>query len=226
MKGGVMRVLIGVGAIVGLQVLLAILIRAFAQSVALTESAPVLSGTHFNLLFLGVSLGTFFIGGLIVGFMEERVALGEPVLAALIAMVVTSVISWLGLPETVFLYTYGKQLSENPFSLEVWGSFLITVAVGVIATLGGGLIGERIRVPADDDRLARAAVTIGLALVITGPFFLLMQPPYSFKWYVVVIVVLIVLALVGLAYYLFTQGATVEKSIEEISINPERHREI
>jgi hypothetical protein len=149
--------------------------------------------------------------------MEDRVVLGEPVLAALIAMMLTTLTAFLGLPETVFLASFAKA--------GAWGSLIMTVAVGIIATVGGGLIGERIRVPTEDDPLARAAVAVGLALVITGPFFLLMLPPYNLPWSVVVTAVLIVLVLVGVAYYMFTRGETFEKSIEEISISPERRRE-
>jgi hypothetical protein len=213
MRGELKRVSIGIAVIAGLQILLGILIAVAAQQ----QAETLIGGKQFNLLFLGVSLGTFFIGGLIIGFMEDRVTLSEPILAAVLAMLITSVAAVAGLPDTLLLYSY--------FTSQALTSFVMTVAVGLIATLGGGLIGERIRVPSEDDRLARIAVTIGLALVITGPFFLLTMSPFHLPWGIVIAAVVIVLALVGVAYYMFTRGETFEKSIEEISISPERRRE-
>jgi hypothetical protein len=217
MKLSVKSVLIGTGVIFGLQLVLAILIRVYAESVAQTRTDALWGGgVHFNMLFLGVSLGTFFVGGLFTGFAEDRVALREPVLVALLAMALSSVVSTVfKLPDNIFLVTYAQG--------GAWGSFAMTLAIGVLATLAGGLIGERIRMPSAEDQLARAVVMIALALVLTGPFYFLI--PFGLPWYIAVIATLVLLILVGVGYYLFTQGPTFEQDIEEISISPERHRE-
>lgn len=216
MKGNVKAILTGTGVIFGLQLILAILIKVYAESVAQAKTEPLTAGEHFNMLFMGVSLGTFFIGGLIVGFMEERLALGAPVIAAALAMALASLVSYVfNLPDNIFLVAYAQE--------GAWGSFVMTVAIGLVATVAGGLIGERIRTPAADDPIARSVVVIALALVLTAPFYFLI--PYGLPWYIAVIATLVILVLVGVGYYLFTQGPTFEQSIEEISISPERHRE-
>lgn len=216
MKINIRPILVGTAVIFGLQLVLAILIRVYAASVAQGQADLLTAGASFNMLFLGVSLGTFFVGGLFLGFLEERLALGEPVLAAVVAMALSAGVSTgFGLPDNTFLLAYAQK--------GAWGSFFMTVAIGVLATLGGTLIGERIKIPSAEDALARSVVVIALALVLAGPFYFLI--PYGLPWYIAIIATLVIMVLVGVGYYRFVQGATFETSIEEISISPERHRE-
>lgn len=216
MKFSVRPVLVGAAVIFGLQLVLAILIRVYAASVTQSQADPLVAGTSFNMMFLGVSLGTFFVGGLFLGFLKERLALGEPVLAAGLAMVLSVAVSaGFGLPDTTFLVAYAQG--------GAWGSLVMAVAIAFLATLGGGLIGERIKIPSAEDELARGVVVVALALVLAGPFYFLM--PYGLPWFIAVIATLVIMVLVGVGYYRFVQGATFETSIEEISISPERHRE-
>jgi len=214
MKGAIKRVLIGAAVIFGMQLVLGLLLSIYAQSIAEAQTDPLLAGLRFgNALFIGIILGSFFVGGLIIGFMEERVVLGEPILAALAAMGLSSLaVTFGGASDTTFLVSFAEH--------GEWGSFIVTVAIGAVTTLGGSLIGERLRTPAEETPLVRTSVAIGLGLVIIGPFLLLM--PYGLPWYAVVIAILTVLVLVGVAYYLFVQGPTFEKEVSEISIHPER----
>ncbi len=217
MKGSIRNILVGTAVVFGLQVLLGILISIYAAQIAQANVEPLTASLRFgNPLFLAISLGSFFVGGLIVGFMEERVVLLEPIVVAALTMALISLaVGILGLAETVFLISFAKA--------GAWGSFITTVATAIIATVAGALIGERMRTPAEDDALARAAITIGLTLVIVGPF--LLMTSYGLPGYVVVIVVLMLLALLGLAYYLFTKGAPLEEEIKDMSISPERQKE-
>ncbi|GBC81863.1 hypothetical protein HRbin10_00978 [bacterium HR10] len=213
MRGGAKRVLISMAVIVGMHVVVGALVSLYAQRIAGSESEPLMATLRFgNPLFLAITLGSFFIGGLILGLMQERVILGEPILAALGAMLVTSLAVLAGAPETIFLVSFAR--------VGAWMSLLVTIAVGVVATVAGALIGERLRTPAEETPLVRASIATGLGLVIIGPFLLLM--PYGLPWYIVVIAILVVLVLVGVAYYLFVEGPTFEQEVSEISISPER----
>lgn len=213
MKGGRRRILIGAAVIVGMHLAIGALVSLYAQSLAASESEPLIATLRFgNPLFLAITLGSFFIGGLILGLMQERVLLEEPIVASLGAMAVTSLAVWAGAPETIFLVSFARE--------GAWMSFLVTIAVGVVATVAGALIGERLRTPSDETPIVRASVAIGLGLVIIGPFLLLM--PYGLPWYIVVIAILVIFVLVGVAYYLFVQGPTFEQEVSEISISPER----
>jgi len=218
MKINIRPILVGTAVIFGLQLVLAVLIRVYAASVAQGQADLLTAGASFNMMFLGVSLGTFFVGGLFLGFLEERLALGEPVLAAVIAMALSAGVSTVpqfSLPDNTFLVAYAQN--------GAWGSFFMTVAIGVLAMLGGALIGERIKIPSAEDTLARSIVVIALALVLAGPFYFLI--PYGLPWYIAIMATLVIMVLVGVGYYRFVQGSTFETSIEEISISPERHRE-
>lgn len=213
MRGGAKRVLISLAVIVGMHIVIGALTTFYAQRIAESESEPLMATLRFgNPLFLAITLGSFFVGGLILGFMQERVILGEPVIAALGAMLVTSLAVMAGAPETIFLVSFARS--------GAWMSFLVTIAGGVIVTVAGALIGERLRTPAEETPIVRASIVTGLGVVIIGPFLLLI--PYGLPWYVAVIAILVVLVLVGLAYYLFVEGPTFEKEVSEISISLER----
>lgn len=216
MKGAVKRILIGTAAIFGMHLGLGILVARYAESVEKAETEPLGASLQVgNPLFLAIILGSFFIGGLIVGFMEERVVLSEPIMAAVLAMaLVSGAVLGLGAGDTLFLVSYARAGD--------WGSFLVTLAIGAVTTLGGSLIGERMRTPAEETPIVLTSIVIGLGLVIIGPFLLLL--PYGLPWYIAVIAILIVLVLVGVAYYLFVQGRTFEQDVSEISIHPERER--
>ena len=216
MKGAVKRILIGMAVIFGMHLALGVLVTRYAESVEKVQTEPLGASLQVgNPLFLAIILGSFFIGGLIVGFMEERVVLSEPIVAAVLAMaLVSGSVLWWGLGDTLFLVSYARAGD--------WGSFLVTGAIGAVTTLGGSLIGERMRTPAEETPVVLASVVIGLGLVIVGPFLLLL--PYGLPWYIAVIAILTVLVLVGVAYFLFVQGRTFEQEVSEISIHPERQR--
>lgn len=216
MKGAVKRILIGMAVIFGMHLALGVLVTRYAESVEKAQTEPLGASLQVgNPLFLAIILGSFFIGGLIVGFMEERVVLSEPIVAALLAMaLVSGSVLWLGFGDTLFLVSYARAGD--------WGSLLVTVAIGAVTALGGSLIGERMRTPAEETPVVLTSVVIGLGLVIVGPFLLLL--PYGLPWYIAVIAILTVLVLVGVAYYLFVQGRTFEQEVSEISIHPERER--
>jgi len=216
MKVTLKAVLTGTVVIVALQLLLGVLIKAYVASAAAASGGSLAGGINFNILYLGISLGTFFVGGLIVGFMGERLNLGEPVVAGGLGLLLSAlVLSGVNLPDNTFLMMNAQK--------GIWGAFIVIVAVAVLATLGGGLIGERIRMPSADDALARRVMVAALALVLVGPVYLLV--PYGLPWYIAVMATLVLLILVGVGFYMFTQGTTFEQSIEEISISPDRHRE-
>lgn len=216
MNGSLKNIATGTSIVFGLQILLGILIKIYAAQIAQSDTEPLVAGYGFgNPLFIAISLGIFFVGGLTVGFMEDRVILKEPITVALLAMGLLSIAVIFGMAETVFLVSFARS--------GAWGSFLTTVAGGIISTVAGALIGERMRTPPEDDALARGALTIGLGLVVVGPFMLLTR--YGMPWIVVLIVVLILLSLLGLAYYLFTKGSPLEDEINDISISPDRRRQ-
>ncbi len=215
MKLGLKAVLVGTGVIFGMQFILSALFRVYAQTIAKAGTESLVAGQSLSILLLGVVLGTFFVGGLIIGLMGERLSLGVPVIVALTVVVLSSLVSLgLGLRDFVFLVTYEQEAA--------WFSNVMTIALAVLAILGGSLIGERIQTPTAEEQLARWVVVIALALILVGPFYFLI--PFGLPWYIAIIATLAILVLVGVGYFLFTQGPTVEQDMSEISISPERRR--
>jgi hypothetical protein len=202
--------------IVVMHLIVGLVVSTYAQRIAQAKTESLATSLQFgNPLFIAVILGSFFIGGLIIGFMEERVALSEPIIAAVGAMLLSSLAVTLGAADTILLVSFYRGSD--------WASLAVTIAIGAVATIGGSLIGERLRTPAEETALVRWSVVVGLGLVIIGPFLMLIS--YGLPWYVVVIAILTVMVLVGVAYYKFVQGPTFEKEVSEISLSPERERD-
>jgi MFS family permease len=220
MKDRLKWILVGLGFTFGLQVIISLLFTGIAYSTR-ESTADVVSDTAAAVAF-GAALGAFLIGGFVIGWLSEELRIIDSLIVALLT---------LGL--TLFLYTRlsagnkGQFVSGYLLSDVRRGSLFAVIAL--IAGVIGAYWGWHLKVPQEGvfDRIALGAGLIG---VVVGPFVLLAiggRDPNNpdapnLPWYFLAIVLVLVLAIVGAGFVLFTRESHYE---DEISISPEHHKE-
>jgi hypothetical protein len=220
MKDRLKWTLVGIGFTFGLQVIISLLFTGVAYSTR-ESSADVLSDTAAAVAF-GAALGAFLVGGFVIGWLTEEMRIVDSLIVALLTLALT-----------LFVYTALPAGNKGQF---VSGYLLSDVRRGVlfsivalIAAVIGAYWGWHLKVPQEGvfDRIALAA---GLVGVVVGPFVLLAiggRDPGNpnapiLPWYFLAIVLVLVLAIVGAGFVLFTRESHYE---DEISISPEHHKE-
>ncbi|HZS45806.1 MAG TPA: hypothetical protein VFC63_11935 [Blastocatellia bacterium] len=200
MKERIKWALVGFGFMFGLQILIGQVVRLFSN----TSDNP----DAYYIIIVGLTLGTFLVGGMIIGLMLDEIAIAESVGAAIAALVLNALLS---------LSNVG--VSHNPlfFGQSSVGWSVVVAVVAVVLAIGGALIGERINTP-QSDTLSSALLIIGLLAVIVGPYVLLIR---EVPGRAIAIVGVILLVAIAVALWLFTH----ERSpVEDVSISPDRRK--
>ena len=220
MKDRVKWILIGLGFTLGLQVIISLLFTGIAYSTK-ESAADVVSDTASAVAF-GAALGAFLIGGFVIGWLTEELRIIDSLIVSLLTLTVTSLLYASLSAGTKGHFVSGYLLSD----LRRGALFgILALIAGVI----GAYWGWHLKVPQEGvfDRIALVAGLIG---VVVGPFALLAiggrdpnnPDASSLPWYFLVIVLVLVLAIVGAGFVLFTRESHYE---DEISISPEHHKE-
>jgi hypothetical protein len=219
MRNRIKWILVGLGFTFGLQVVISLVFTAIAYSAARGSAVPP---DTIVIATFGFMLGSFLIGGFVVGWMSEEVR----VLDSLIVGVLTLIL-------TLFVYTALPAGNKGQFAS---GYLLANVTRGavfvvsaLIAAAIGAYWGSHVKAP-QEDAVGRIAILVGLVGAVAGPFVLLAlggadptnpsQP--NLPWYFLVIVILLVLIIVGVGFVLFTRESHYD---DEISISPEHHKD-
>ena len=224
MKDRIKWMLVGLGFTFGLQVLISLIFTGIAYSAAASETG--VPQQTISLLVFGITLGAFLVGGLVIGWMSEELRIGDAVIVALIALVLSALI-YMALPEgNKGQFVTGILLGNLTTNLA--RSLLFTV-LALIAASVGAYMGWHVGVPTEGV-LDRVALVIGLIGAVVGPFVLLAiggrdpnrpdQP--NLPWYFLAIVLLLLLIIIGVGFVMFTRES---HHNEEISISPEQHKE-
>jgi hypothetical protein len=219
MKDRLKWILVGLGVTFGLQVVISLIFTGIAYSTR-ASTADVVSDTASAVAF-GTALGAFLIGGFVTGWLTEELRIVDSLIVALLTLLLT-----------VFVYTSLPSGNKGQF---VSGYLLSDVRRGVlfsIVALIAGVIGSywggHLKVP-QEGVFDRIALVAGLVGVVVGPFVLLAiggrdsgnpETP-NLPWYFLAIVLVLVLAIVGAGFVLFTRESHYE---DEISISPEHHK--
>lgn len=220
MKDRLKWTLVGIGFTFGLQVIISLLFTAFAYSTK-ESRADVFSDTAAAVAF-GAALGAFLVGGFVIGWLTEEMRIVDSLIVALLTLALT-----------LFVYTAlpagNKGQFVSGFLLSDVRRGVLFSVVALIAAVIGAYWGWHLKVPQEGvfDRIALAA---GLVGVVVGPFVLLAiggRDPGNpnapiLPWYFLAIVLVLVLAIVGAGFVLFTRESHYE---DEISISPEHHKE-
>jgi hypothetical protein len=212
-------ILVGLGFTFGLQVLISLAFTAIAYNVAGSRMG-VPQDTLIVTVF-GLMLGAFLIGGFVIGWMSEEVRVLDSLLVAAITMALV-VLVYSALPRGSKAHFISGYLLND---LRRGALFL---GLALVASTVGAYWGWHVKVP-QEGVLDRIALLIGLVGAIVGPFVLLATGggdpknpnETNLPWYFLATVLVIVLAIVGVGFLMFTRES---RDSEEISISPEHRR--
>jgi MFS family permease len=218
MKDRIKWILVGLGFTFGLQVVISLAYTAIAYSAARGSGVPQ---DTIVITAFGFMLGAFLIGGFVVGWMSEEVRLLDSLIVAALTLILTLLV-YSALPSD------NKGQFVSGYLLNNVNRAALFVALAMIAAAIGAYWGSHVKVP-QEGTADRVALLIGLVGAVVGPFVLLAvggndptNPNQSnLPWYFLVIVILVVLAIVGVGFVLFTRESHYD---EEISISPDHHR--
>lgn len=218
MKNRIKWILVGLGFTFGLQVIISVVYTAVAYSAARGAAAPQ---DTIVITAFGFMLGAFLIGGFVVGWMSEEMRLLDSLIVAALTLILTLLV-YSALPSD------NKGQFVSGYLLNNVNRAAIFIALALIAAAIGSYWGSHVRVP-QEGMLDRVALLIGLVGAVVGPFVLLAvggndptnPSQANLPWYFLVIVILVVLAIVGVGFVLFTRESHYD---EEISISPEHHK--
>jgi hypothetical protein len=219
MRDRIKWILVGLGFTFGLQVIISLVYTGIAFSAAGGSGVP--QDTIIITAF-GFMLGAFLIGGFVVGWMSEEVRVVDSLIVAGMTLILTLLV-YTALPRG----NKGQFVSGYLLANVSRGTLFMVLAL--IASAIGAYWGSHVKVP-QEGVLDRVALLVGLVGAVVGPFVLLAlggtdptnPNQQNLPWYFLVIVILVVLALVGVGFVLFTRESHYE---DEISISPEHHKE-
>lgn len=226
MKKRIKWMLVGLGFTFGLQVLISLIFTGIAFSAARSETGT--PERSIILLLLSFTIGSFLVGGFIIGWMEEAMRILDAIAVAILTLVLSGVI-YAYLPTgNKSQFVSGLLLSGRLDRFEVTGFGVLFVVLALVAAAAGAYLGGRVSVP-HESKIDRVALLLGLIGAVVGPFVLLAiggndqsnpnQP--NLPWYFLVIVLLLLLLIVAAGFVMFTRESHYD---EEISINPDARR--
>jgi len=226
MKDRVKWVLVGLGFTFGIQVLISLVFTWVAFRAA-NNRIDVPQG-FVSIVALGFTLGAFLIGGFVVGWMNEKLRLGDAAIVAAVTLVLTTVIYASLQRPSKGQFVSAAWLANPNGDLAITGQGTLFVVMALATAAIGSYIGWHMKVP-QEGVFDRVALLVGLIGAVVGPFVLLAiggrdpsNPSQAgLPWYFLVIVLLIVLVIIGVGFFMFARES---RDSEEISINPEHRR--
>ena len=217
MKDRTKWILVGLSFTFGLQVLISLAFTAIAYSAASSQTG--VPQDTFIMTAFGLTLSAFLVGGFVIGWMSEEVRVLDSMLVTVITLALVLLV-YSALPHV------NKAQFVSGYLLNDLRRGILFLVLALIAAAIGAYWGWHVKVP-QEGVLDRIALLIGLVGAIVGPFVLLAiggRDPNNpnetnLPWYFLVIVLVIVLAIVGVGFLMFTRES---RDAEEISISPER----
>jgi hypothetical protein len=219
MKERVKWIAIGFGFMVGIQILASLLLIGLAQM--LKTSPNLVLEPYWIFVILGLTLGAFFLGGFVIGRVEEAPRITDAVIAAIVTLAL-SVIVFLALPESSRdQFTGSKWLADAAGNASSQWVGALLIAPALIASALGAYLGYSMTTPVEN-AVERFVATLGLAGAIGGPVIALIISGFILPWYAVIVGLVIILSGFVISYWLFKRAA---REAEDVSISPERGAE-
>ncbi len=223
MKDRIKWLLFGLGITFGLQAIISVLFTGVAYDAA--RSGTLIGQDLVLVIALGLVIGTFLIGGFVVGCVSAEMRMLDSVIIALSSIALNSIV-YIGLPKG------NKPQLVTGYLLNSAGRSGLFVGLAVVAALIGAYWGWRVSMP-QERVFDRIVMLVALMGAVVGPFVLLVvggadpnnpgQP--SVPSFFVVTGLILMLVIVGVGFVLFSRESKRETLYEqEISISPEHHR--
>jgi hypothetical protein len=219
MKERIKWIVAGFGFMVGIQMLTSLMFMALRQVVEVRPES--VSAPYLGVVIFGLTLGAFVLGGFIIGRVEETPRLADAMLAAMATLAFSALI-YLALPEgSREQFTGSKWLTDVAgTTASPWLSVSLALPP-LIAAAVGAYLGYLITTPVES-ALERFIGVLGLVGAAGGPLIALIISGLALPWYVPVFGLLIILASMGICYWLFTRRL---HEVEAVSIIPEHRHE-
>jgi hypothetical protein len=219
MKERIRWIAIGFGFMVGIQVLASLMFISFGQAPQRNPSG-VLS-PYWAFMIFGLTLGAFFIGGFIIGRVEEARRVIDA-LAAATATLTLSAVVFQALPEgSRDQFTGSAWLTEAAsVTPSPWISALLLLPP-LFASAAGAYVGYLMSTQVESV-VERFLAMLGLAGAIGGPVLALIISGFILPWYAVVAGLVVILSGFVISYRLFKRGV---REAGDVSIGPEHGAE-
>lgn len=216
MKTRMKWIVAGFGFMVGIQILTSLMFIVLRQ---VAEVRPE-STSYWGVGIFGLTLGAFVIGGFVTGRVAEMPRVTDAMLAAMATLVLSALI-YLALPEgSREQFTGSKWLTDVAgTTAPPWFSALLALPP-LLAAAVGAYLGYLITTPVES-ALERLMGALGLAGAVVGPLIALIISGLALPWYVPVCGLLLILAGVGICYWLFTRSL---HEVKAVSIMPEQRQ--
>ena len=216
MKERIKWIAIGFGFMVGIQVLASLLFIGLAQ---MLEASPNLLLEPYGVfVILGLTLGSFFLGGFIIARVGEAPRIIDAVIAAIVTLAL-SVIVFLALPESSHdQFTGSKWLADAAGKASSPWVGALLIAPALIASALGAYLGYSMTTQVES-MVERFVATLGLACAIGGPVIALIIGGFILPWYAVTVGMVIILSGFVISYWLLKRAA---READDVSISLDR----
>jgi hypothetical protein len=221
MKHRLKWMLLGLGFTFGMQAVISLI----AYLLFGKTQAP--QGIILVLLF-GLTLGTFLVGGFVIGLMSEKIHLLDSAIVATTAILLTSFLFLLASSTSSYYLTI-HWLHDSAGRISFTGQNFLYIILALVTAMAGTYIGWRVQAP-QERQFDRIALLIGLMGAVIGPFVMFSfegsenagANEQQFPWYFLVIVILLVLVIMGVGFLMFTRES---HHADDISISPPKNDE-
>jgi hypothetical protein len=226
MNNHIRWVLIGLSVMFGLQSLVVLIFVAIFHPSAQRSASIMAESEKLGLLMFGMMLGTFTIGGFVIGWLNRTLRVADSWIATICTLVLCTAI-YVVLPEGAKArFVTGQWLTDATGQIAVTWQGLLFLGLALVAATIGAYLGYLTTVPeGSSESLSWLIAIIG---AIVGPFIVIFltvrqsAEQSGAEWYLLGGMLLVVAAAIAIAYWKFTRKPS---SDEDISISPERARE-
>jgi MFS family permease len=219
MKERVKWIVVGFGFMVGIQVLASLLFIGLAQM--LKASPNLVLESYWVFVIFGLTLGAFFLGGFVIGRVEEAPRIIDAVIAAIVTLAL-SVIVFLALPESSHdQFTGSMWLADAAGNASSPWVGALLIAPALIASALGAYLGYSMTTQVES-MVERFVAMSGLACAIGGPVIALIIGGFILPWYAVTVGLVIILSGFVISYWLLKRAA---READDVSISLDRGAE-